>query len=372
MKIGYITFAKSEIIDGFLHVSGVASSASVDHDGEIVEPDALKGAWDDYAKFGNIREMHSPKAAGVVTAHSFDDDGILHITVKVVDAAAATKVQEGVYKGFSIGGRVLSKKGNRITKIRLNEISLVDRPANPDAVFDCYKMADDEEKAIAAAEEEDYIDRLAKALQKRGIGVVKPVGVLQKSGEPITILEKGVYQLQTLISVVSQLRDAIKSAEWEAAFEGDPQGLVTALRAACSNVSSIVASYALEELMEKSMTDKTMALTADNIRKAFGPDVTADAITKALAPPEDPTVAALKKAVEDATSPLQKQLDELQAKLTKLESTPLPGGPRASQPRVIGKAADNGTEADPADDPNATAADVMKAVHAKGGQRFAG
>src|SRR5207249_1793182 len=39
-----------------------------------------------------------------------------------------------------------------ITGLRLKEISLVDRPANPEAVFDCWK------RAAAAADDVDYAD----------------------------------------------------------------------------------------------------------------------------------------------------------------------------------------------------------------------
>ncbi|MBV9814089.1 MAG: hypothetical protein JO326_15175 [Acetobacteraceae bacterium] len=51
-------------------------------------------------------------------------------------------MQQGVYKGFSIGGRVRERDSadrRVITGLALNEISLVDRPANPEAVFDCWK-----------------------------------------------------------------------------------------------------------------------------------------------------------------------------------------------------------------------------------------
>ena len=57
----------------------------------------------------------------------------------------------GVYKGFSIGGSVVERdraQKHVITGVKLSEISLVDRPANPEAVFTMYK-ADDVGKAGA-------------------------------------------------------------------------------------------------------------------------------------------------------------------------------------------------------------------------------
>ena len=64
------------------------------------------------------------------------DDGATRIVVHVVDPIAVAKVKNQVYRGFSIGGRVTQREaGNSkvITGLVLNEISLVDRPANPEA-----------------------------------------------------------------------------------------------------------------------------------------------------------------------------------------------------------------------------------------------
>lgn len=48
-------------------------------------------------------------------------------------------MKEGVLRGFSIGGRVVNKIGNMIKDLSLSEISLVDRPANPEALIEIYK-----------------------------------------------------------------------------------------------------------------------------------------------------------------------------------------------------------------------------------------
>ena len=130
--------------DGTLKVSGIASSEAVDSDGEIILASAIRDALPDFFRLGGsgpLREMHQPIAAGTV-----DDaevvDGDTWITATVVDKAAIEKVEKRVYRGFSIGGRVVERHAtNRkiIKKIRLHEISLVDRPSNPDAVFDIWK-----------------------------------------------------------------------------------------------------------------------------------------------------------------------------------------------------------------------------------------
>lgn len=133
----YVPFQKSD--DEKRMVYGYCTSEALDSQGEVVKRSAIEKAWADYMEYANVREMHGPSAAGVVKEYSHDTEGTF-IGVKVVDDNAWKKVKEGVYKGFSIGGRVTKKKANLIEGIILSEISLVDRPANPDAKFTSYKM----------------------------------------------------------------------------------------------------------------------------------------------------------------------------------------------------------------------------------------
>lgn len=124
-------------------VWGYASTEAADEQGETVTRGALAAALDDYMRFANIREMHQPSAIGVAKEAELDDKG-LYLGAKIVDADAWAKIVEGVYKGFSIGGRVTARDPadrSVITALCLTEISVVDRPANPEAVFDCWKRS---------------------------------------------------------------------------------------------------------------------------------------------------------------------------------------------------------------------------------------
>jgi hypothetical protein len=131
--------------NGTLRVSGIASTESIDSDGEVITAAAMKSALPDFFRHGTgaLREMHQPIAAGTVDKAEVDGD-VTRITVTVVDSEAIKKVNTGTYKGFSIGGRVRerdAKNRKRITAITLTEISLVDRPANPDAILRIVKLA---------------------------------------------------------------------------------------------------------------------------------------------------------------------------------------------------------------------------------------
>ena len=128
-------------------VWGYASTEALDDQGEIVRREALETALGNYMRFANIREMHQPSAIGIAKEASVDDKG-LYLAAKIVDDEAWEKVVQGVYKGFSIGGRVTARDPSDrsvITGLALTEISVVDRPANPDAVFDCWKAVSGDE-----------------------------------------------------------------------------------------------------------------------------------------------------------------------------------------------------------------------------------
>ena len=126
--------------DGSLMVSGIASTEAVDADGEIVTADAMRKALPSYLQSGTVREMHQPIAAGCPISAHVDDDGRTHFTAKIVDAGTIAKIKSNVLKGFSIGGKSITKAGNKITEILLRDISVVDIPNNPESVFSIIKF----------------------------------------------------------------------------------------------------------------------------------------------------------------------------------------------------------------------------------------
>lgn len=122
-------------------VEGIAGTSDLDSQGERISLGAFSDALPDYMRFGNVREMHQMSAVGKTKAAVVDDDGF-HIMAKIVDDDAWKKVKEGVYTGFSVGGRVTKRDPDdkaHITGLNLVEISLVDRPANPNAVINVWK-----------------------------------------------------------------------------------------------------------------------------------------------------------------------------------------------------------------------------------------
>lgn len=103
-------------------------------DGVRLTRSAMERAAKGYMEFPAVREMHQPLAAGRAQAVEFDRKGA-YIRAKIVDDQAWRKVKDRVYRGFSVGIRARVMRGNRIESCDWIENSLVDRPADPDAVF---------------------------------------------------------------------------------------------------------------------------------------------------------------------------------------------------------------------------------------------
>jgi HK97 family phage prohead protease len=145
-------------------VYGYATTEALDAHGEVVKREAIEAALPHYMRFANIREMHQLSAVGVAKEAEFDEKG-LYLKAKVVDDEAWAKVREGVYKGFSIGGRVTRRDAadrTLITGVELNEISLVDRPANPEAMIDAFKVWSDPALKIGARNSKADLERIQR------------------------------------------------------------------------------------------------------------------------------------------------------------------------------------------------------------------
>jgi hypothetical protein len=144
--------------DGTLTVYGKATDDSVDIDQQICDGEWLDRAMPAWFKSGgNIREQHSNIAAGVAKEYELKRDGH-YITALVVDPVSVKKVETGVLKGFSIGiknPRVTRDKvaaNGRIVDGQIVEVSLVDRPANPNCQLLLAKSAAGEDSMIQVEE----------------------------------------------------------------------------------------------------------------------------------------------------------------------------------------------------------------------------
>lgn len=149
-NIGFIPFGRVDAEKRT--VEGVITSEAVDTFETRFDYEATKKTI--FSKNGfnfwrNLRAMHQPVAAGVVDEIRCDDsEKAVSVVARVVDDAEWNKVKNGVYKGFSIGGiarasvveDVDGRKVTRFTEYDLVEVSLVDRPSNPDARINVFRI----------------------------------------------------------------------------------------------------------------------------------------------------------------------------------------------------------------------------------------
>lgn len=122
--------------------------------GAKIKRSAMEAATEDYMRWGAVREMHQPSAVGTALDIVWQDDGA-YLRAKIVDAAAIQKVEEGVYKAYSIGITPRVMRGDWVVSCDWVEVSLVDRPADPDCPIEVERL-EDGEGAVAILERASF------------------------------------------------------------------------------------------------------------------------------------------------------------------------------------------------------------------------
>lgn len=287
--------------NGTLRVWGVASTESVDEAGEVVTSAAMKAALPGFFKHGTgaLREMHQPIAAGTVDDAHIDEEGDTLIVATVVDKAAVEKVLLGVYKGFSIGGKVIERdpmKRSIITKLDLGEISLVDRPCNPDAVLDIWK-ADIAEPEIVdseadAIEDVTSLPGMAQAIVKASLDHFAKRNFSaeqrRKDAKSGDAMKDGSFPIHDK----EDLHNAIRLA-------GNAKDPAAARAHIKRRAAALGLSSEIPDTWKVFMTDKEAAAKAA-VEKAAADKAAADVIAKAAADKEaaDKLAAAAIESVE--------------------------------------------------------------------------
>ena len=137
--------------DGTVWAMGWGSVSDYrDDQNEIVDPAAMRAAVAEWAPWGNIRLQHDaarpigvcPEGNWEIKPHPETGTDALWLNAHIVEPTAIKLLEEGVLKGFSIGGVCLErapekvieedgteKRAYRLKRFKLSEISLVDKPA---------------------------------------------------------------------------------------------------------------------------------------------------------------------------------------------------------------------------------------------------
>lgn len=305
-------------------VYGYISTEQKDCHNEIVSKDAIKKAFEeDYKKWGNIRFMHDNKTAvGNMIEYSHDDFGTF-MCAKISDSEVWQKIKDGVLKGFSIGGWVIKKVGDTITDLFLEEISLVDRPANPGALVTCFKTAD----MIVNIEEDEKLVANLEKIQSSGLSLEDILNLVEQSkiekankereekeAREKILLEKGFYSVQDVVSVIGTLSWVLDDAEWENKWNNDDN---TELLVELKNHI-----LSLSDLAQKMIQNETKDLTSasEEVQKVYNNIEKLQPMIKLLSSDSNKDVVVVdNKEVEELKKSLSSKDEELNKVKVELE-----------------------------------------------------
>ncbi len=283
----FLPLTKVDIDERMVH--GVATAEAPDRAGEICDYDSTKPyfeAWSEGAReasggksLGAVRAMHSRIAAGKLTDIAFDDEGKrILVAAKIVDDDEWQKVVEGVYTGFSQGGRYVKRWNDPDTGMTRytadpTEISIVDVPCLPGATFDVVKDGIVEKRAFAAPTNKQESPAPAPAAPPPPPEA--PQGSSSQAlAKAALALASAADKLEKAIEENSRLREALGLVTPQVAaltkrvteLEAQPQPARAALRAASREwdgaTSPLVGGVdaAIKTLIDLPEKERTMAL----------------------------------------------------------------------------------------------------------------
>lgn len=347
----YAEIAKMEAQDdGTVKVWGYASSEAVDSDGEVIAAEAMKAAIPDYMKFGAVREMHGSNAAGTAIEINVEDDGRTFFGAHIVDPVAVTKVKTGVYKGFSIGGSVTARdelNKSQITGLKLTEISLVDRPANPDAVFTCFKAdkpKDDEETADKDDESADKADETSADDAEKADGDKKDDKEDDKKDEAeksasVNLSESEIAILKAVLAKAEKPKDEpVAKSMWQVKSLADVLASLKWLIEDAIYDDVDVAVIAQIKESAGSLAESLKALTVSEADKLV------DGLAAKADKSDDLAKAESADELAKAQDALKKSNDALAKAQAEIESLKKQAAPPKGSTKAISKAEDNGED----------------------------
>lgn len=342
-------------------VSGVATAETPDRAGEIFDYASSKPYFEQWSadalaasggkSFGAVRAMHRNVAAGKLTDIAFDDDAKrITVAAKIVDDDEWRKVQEGVYTGFSQGGRYVKRWPDTDTGLTRytaepHEISLVDLPCVRDATFEVVKNGVVEKRAFAARAEagpppdqetdtvtapiDQTLDAIDAALgaDKREFSAAER----EKDAEAGVAMPDGSYPIKSADDVENAVRDYNRSGQ-----KPDVKAHIIA------RAKAIGAENALPDDWTKKVDKSAAPIVAPG-----GPHNAPEALAKAAAALAQ--AARKLERVVDENAMLRKALDdlspalaELKKRVAALEAQPLPA---KAALRSVAKTADGAHDA---------------------------
>lgn len=247
------------IVEGYAYVN-----AKVKSDRYNLLRSSMEEASRGYVEFPAVREMHDSKKAagtGIDDVVKWDDRGCA-LRALIVDSEAIKKIETGVYRGLSVGIRPLVMRGNDVTKCEWFETSLVDRPADPGAIFSVVRSEECPEEVEVEIEEEE-LERSQTAIIERA-AFAKWV----QNCEDDNLIEFAFRGLQSAIYGVRY-------------GENPPSDIASEIRTICSEFGNYIAPRITRgEMADPELTRSISISDFDRLSSAIPEDVHRAAIAK--------------------------------------------------------------------------------------------
>jgi hypothetical protein len=264
-------------------VTGVATAETPDRAGEICDYGSSKPYFEKWSSealaasrgksHGAVRAMHGKVAAGKLTDIAFDDESKrIVVAAKIVDDDEWNKVVEGVYTGFSQGGRYVKRwadpeTGHTRYTAEPQEISLVDLPCLPDATLEVVKDGVVEKRAFAPRPAADVTP--ASVAPSPALPAEAPDALSKAAGalaDAALRLENAAEQNAELRKVLDAVVPTLGALQKRvAALEEQPLPAKAALRAIAKTAdggeAAIGADDAVRSLAALSPEERALALT---------------------------------------------------------------------------------------------------------------
>src|SRR6185369_10985762 len=210
---------KERDADGILWVEGKFTGPDLDSDGQRMDPTWLRSsAVPGYMRGpsgGNVREGHSAqRPIGKAVEVWETDDGSWHMRAKIVDDAAAKKIEHGVLAGLSVGiaNPVIVKAADAPNGCcaggTMIEVSAVDRPALPSATLRIAGVLDKAAGSLELVEDpalEEDLDAIEKAAE--GDVIARPQMLLKTSDGQVRPMTAALVDELTAPTVVANPDD---------------------------------------------------------------------------------------------------------------------------------------------------------------------
>jgi hypothetical protein len=313
-------------------VTGVATAETPDRSGEIFDYVSSKPHFEKWSaeaaaasggkSLGAVRAMHGSVAAGKLTDIAFDDDARrIAVCAKIVDDDEWRKVQEGVYTGFSQGGRYVKRWADPDTGLTRytaepHEISLVDLPCVPDATFDVVKGGVVEKRGFAPRAEQidtsldEDLDPSDEALDADKAGFA--TAPREKDAEQGVAMPDGAYPIRSAKDVENSVRDYYRSGK-----KADVKAHIIARAKAIGAEGALPDGWTETADKAAGLSGRGTAAHAPNALAKAAAALTNAALKLDRATAEN---ASLRKALDD----LAPTLADMKKRVAALEAQPLP------------------------------------------------